>query len=69
MKELKFKTNINCAGCLAKVSPLLDAQESITDWQVNLQDDERTLIVETSDLVEEEVQAIVAEAGFSAKVK
>lgn len=69
MKELKFKTNINCTGCLSKVTPALDAKEGIAEWQVDLQDDDRTLTVETTDLTEEEIQAVVAEAGFSAEVK
>ena len=69
MKELKFKTNINCSGCLAKVTPVLDAKEGIAEWEVDLQDDERILTVETDGLTEEEVQAAVAEAGFSAKAK
>ncbi|WP_020534863.1 heavy-metal-associated domain-containing protein [Lewinella cohaerens] len=69
MKELKFKTNINCSGCLSKVTPILEAKEGIAVWQVDLQDDDRTLTVKTSDLTEEEVQAAVAEAGFRAEAK
>ena len=69
MNELKFKTNINCSGCLAKVTPVLNAKEGITEWGVDLQDDERILTVETDALTEEEVQAAVAEAGFSAEAK
>ncbi|MCI5091145.1 heavy-metal-associated domain-containing protein [Phaeodactylibacter sp.] len=69
MKELKFKTNINCTGCLSRVTPVLEAKEGIASWQVDLQDDDRTLTVETSDLTAEEVQTTVAEAGFSAETK
>lgn len=69
MKELKFKTNINCSGCLAKVTPVLDAKEGIAEWGVDLQDDERILTVETDGLTEEEIQAAVAEAGFNAEAK
>lgn len=69
MKELKFKTNINCGGCLASVTPILDAKDGIANWEVDLQDDDRTLSVNTDSLSEEEVQAAVAEAGFQAIVK
>ena len=29
MEKLKFKTNINCGGCVAKVTPFLNAETSI----------------------------------------
>ncbi len=29
METLKFKTNINCGGCVAKVTPELNATEGI----------------------------------------
>jgi hypothetical protein len=28
MKTLKFKTNINCGGCLAKVTPFLNEEKT-----------------------------------------
>ena len=29
METLKFTTNINCGGCIAKVTPFLDNKEGI----------------------------------------
>lgn len=69
MREFKFKTNIKCAGCLAKVTPVLDAKEGIAEWEVDLQDGERILTLKTDGLTEEEVRVTVAEAGFNAEVK
>lgn len=36
MKELKFKININCLGCLAKVIFVLNVKEGIMEWGVDL---------------------------------
>ncbi len=67
MKELKFKSNINCTGCLSKVRPVLDNEEKIETWEVNLQSDDRVLTVKTNDMEVKEVQEKLAEVGFEAK--
>lgn len=69
MKTLKFKTNINCGNCLAKVSPKLDEQTGISSWNVDLQDPERTLTVNTENLEPEDIKKAVLKAGFVANVK
>lgn len=69
MKVLKFKTNIQCANCLAKVTPKLNEQSDIQSWSVDLQDPERTLTVETENLNEEDIFKTVLKAGFIAKAK
>ncbi|ADR22042.1 hypothetical protein MATR_03240 [Marivirga tractuosa] len=67
MNTLKFKTNINCGGCLSKVTPFLNEEKNIKKWDVNLESDDRILTVETSDLTEEEVKKTVQKAGFKAE--
>lgn len=67
MKALKFKTNINCTGCLSKVKPVLDAEGQIEKWAVDLQSDDRILTVEAENLSSEEVRQVVAKAGFNAE--
>lgn len=69
MKVLKFKTNIQCSNCLAKVTPKLDDQSGIIAWHVDLQDPDRTLTVETENLEPEEIKKAVLKAGFIATVK
>ena len=66
-KTLKFKTNINCGGCLAKVTPLLNEAEGICHWEVDITNPEKTLTVKTEGILPEEVAAVVKEAGFSAE--
>jgi copper chaperone len=66
MKKLQFKTNIQCGNCLSKVSPKLNEQSGIHTWQVDLQDPDRTLTVETDALNPEDIQKAVLKAGFIA---
>ena len=69
MKNLAFKTNIQCGNCLSKVSPKLNEQPGIQAWQVDLQDPDRTLTVETDILSSEDIQKAVVKAGFIATLK
>lgn len=69
METLKFKTNINCGNCLAKVTPKLNEQAGIESWSVDLEDPERTLTVKTTELEAEDIKKAVLKAGFIANVK
>lgn len=66
MKTLKFKTNINCGGCIAKVTPSLNSAEGIAKWEVDTTSPQKVLSIETSTLGEDEVIAILKKAGYSA---
>jgi len=65
MNTIKFKTNINCAGCLAKVSPFLNAEQSIDKWEVDTSIPEKILIVETDETNADRVISVVKSAGFN----
>lgn len=65
MSTLKFKTNINCAGCLAKVSPFLNAEQSIEKWEVNTSIPEKILTVETDESNADRVINVVKSVGFN----
>lgn len=67
MKILKFKTNINCAGCIATIAPHLNGLKDITKWQVETTDPKKVLTVETSVLEPEQIVKIVNKAGFKAE--
>ncbi len=69
MKTLKFKTNINCGGCLAKVTPFLNAETQIEKWNVDINIPEKTLTVETADMTPEQVMETVRRAGFRIEEK
>ena len=65
MKTLKFKTNINCTGCLSKVTPFLNEEQGIEKWDVDLKHDDRILTVETDNLTTDEIKETVQKAGFT----
>ena len=64
MKTIKFKSNINCTGCLSKVTPFLNQEKRIEKWDVDLKHDDRILTVETDYLSIDEVKQTVQKAGF-----
>lgn len=63
-QQVAFKTNINCSGCLAKVTPFLNATDRIKDWEVNLSDRDKILNVRAEQISENEIMKIVEDAGF-----
>ncbi|MBV8251089.1 MAG: hypothetical protein JO154_00680 [Chitinophaga sp.] len=67
METYKFKTNINCSGCVAAVTPHLNKEEGISHWNVDTKVDEKILTVEAHGKTAEEVAAVVAKAGFAAE--
>ncbi|MEB2775838.1 heavy-metal-associated domain-containing protein [Algoriphagus sp. D3-2-R+10] len=67
MKTQKFKTNIACSNCLAKVTPVLNAEPKINSWEVDLQSEDRILTVDSDDITADEVFKTVLKAGFIAK--
>jgi len=67
-KELKFKTNINCMGCVSKVRPFLDGAEEIEEWHVAIEKPEKILTVKTERLEEKDIQELIKKTGFSAEL-
>ena len=65
MKELKFKTNINCGGCVAKVTPALNNADGICHWSVDTNNADKTLTVHSDGIEAEDVIKTVQDAGFS----
>ena len=67
MKTLNFKTNINCANCVAKVTPFLNKKEGILSWGVDIESPEKMLTVETTDLTPEDIVKAIKRTGFEAE--
>lgn len=67
MKELKFKTNINCGGCIAKVKTPLDSESKIASWEVDTASKDKILTVKTAELSSEEITALLLKVGFKAE--
>jgi copper chaperone len=62
--SLQFKTNINCDGCIAKVTPFLNEAKGINHWEVNTASKDKILTVQTDGITKEEVMQKVHKAGF-----
>ncbi len=67
MESLKFKTNIKCGGCIAKVAPALNEETKILKWEVDTTSPDRILSIETDNLNAMEIMNIIAKAGFQAE--
>jgi copper chaperone len=65
MEKYQFKTNINCSGCIAKVTPYLSGNQQIKHWDVDINNPRKILTVETEDLTRKEIEAIIRMAGFN----
>jgi copper chaperone len=68
MKTYKFKTNINCNGCIATVSPHLDQLQGI-QWSVDTKDKDKILVIKGENPNKDQVVKKVKEAGFSIEEK
>lgn len=64
MEKLQFKTTIKCSGCLEKVTPHLNNTQGINNWEVDLKNPDKVLIVEGSKEVEADVISAVKKVGF-----
>ncbi len=68
MKEqLKFKTTINCGGCVAAVTPSLNQSVGEGKWNVDTGSPDKVLTVDADTATEQAVVAAVAKAGFKAE--
>lgn len=67
-KELKFKTNINCSGCLNKVKPYLDQLHGLESWEVDTNNPDKILTVKGVQITEEEIIDTIEEVGFDAEL-
>lgn len=65
--KYQFKTNINCGGCVASVTPHLNANTAIKSWEVDTANPQKVLTVETDTLSDEAVREIVNKAGYKAE--
>ena len=56
MEKLKFKTNINCSGCIATFTPFIEGKAGVNAWNVDTSTPDKVLTVE-GELSQEEVVA------------
>ena len=64
MPEAKFKTTIQCNGCLSKVTPKLNEILEEQSWSVDLESDDRILTVNDDNVSLDAVVSAVKSVGF-----
>lgn len=67
METLKFKTNINCSGCVKAVTPHLEKAQGINSWKVDTENPEKILTVEAEGVDADDVIDTIEKAGFKAE--
>ena len=63
-QNLQFKTNINCGGCVAKVTPFLNDAEGVCHCEVDTNNKDKVLTVKSEGITQEQVIETVQKAGF-----
>lgn len=66
METVRFKTDIKCSGCVAKVSPFLNEAFGEGNWQVDTLNPSKVLTVQATGK-EERIEEVVAKAGYKAE--
>ena len=62
--EFKFKTNLNCGGCVAKVKNDLDNNVTIAHWEVDINNADKILTVISNGITPENIIEIIQNKGF-----
>ena len=65
MKKYQYKTNINCSGCIAAVTPKLSAADGIISWSVDTDNPDKILTVEVENIDSQVVEDAVQKAGYA----
>ena len=64
-KELQFKTNLNCGGCVSKVKADLDSADGICEWNVDTANSDKILTIQSNgNISEDEIIGIIKKKGF-----
>lgn len=69
MNTIKFKTNLKCAGCMYAIKPFMDQIKGVKSWNVDLDDPDKTVTVESETAQAEEIKYAISKAGYTAEQK
>lgn len=68
METLKFKTNINCGGCIAAVTPSLNNLQGVEKWEVDTANPSKVLTIQAKDgLSAEQIVSTLKQKGYKAE--
>jgi len=68
MEIFKFKTNVKCGGCIATVTPHLNQVKGIVSWNVDTNNPDKIMTVETEEISPEEITSVMKTAGYQAEL-
>ena len=69
METLKFKTTIKCSGCIAIVTPVLNALKGIDKWEVDTEDPNKVLTIQAENgLAPDNVITALQTKGYNAEL-
>ncbi len=66
-KQLKFKTNIKCMGCVSNVTNALNETVGENNWAVDIVSPEKSLTIKGENLDAAKVIAALAGVGYKAE--
>lgn len=65
MKTMKFKTNIKCAGCIEKVTPVLNPLVGSENWKVDTENPQKILTIESDTVSETTLAEQLKNVGYT----
>ncbi|MBM4157771.1 MAG: heavy-metal-associated domain-containing protein [Ignavibacteria bacterium] len=68
MITVKFKTNINCSNCIKAVTPFLDENNDIEEWEIDLDNPQKILSVSGKNIIPSSVIDIIEKAGYKIEI-
>jgi copper chaperone CopZ len=69
MENLKYKTSIKCNGCVSNVQDYLNNHPNIDQWEVDLNDVDRTLTICVTSIDEVDLKTSMQDLGYSIEKK
>lgn len=67
VNNIRFKTTMKCIGCVAAVTPGLNAIKEVRSWNADVSGAEKTLTIEAEETTIPQVLAALEKAGFKAE--
>jgi len=60
----RYKTDLRCGACVARVGPLLDAAPGVARWSADVADPNKVLTVEGEGVTAERIGDVIGNAGY-----
>ena len=65
MESLTVKTDLHCQHCVDKISPVLDQDQTINNWIVDLDQELKTLEVSGQGVTVDHINKLLGQVGYS----